>query len=71
MLEDREWCAAVLRRALEVAVGREPECTESGGLVPGAALMWGFLGGASGKEPACRGRRLKRRRFDLWVGKVP
>ena len=27
--------------------------------------------GASGKEPACQGRRHKRRRFDPWVGKIP
>jgi len=31
----------------------------------------GFPGGASGKEPACQGRRLKRCRFDLWVRKIP
>ena len=28
-------------------------------------LSWGFLGGASGKESACRCRRCKRPRFDL------
>ena len=28
-------------------------------------------GGASGKEPACQCRRLKRHRFDPWVGKIP
>ena len=31
----------------------------------------GFPGDASGKEPACQCRRLKRRGFDLWVGKIP
>jgi len=31
----------------------------------------GFLGGASGKEPTCQCRRLKRHRFDPWVGKIP
>ena len=31
----------------------------------------GFPGGASGKESACQCRRLKRRGFDLWVGKIP
>ena len=31
----------------------------------------GFPGGTSGKEPACQGRRLKRHRFLLWVGKIP
>ena len=31
----------------------------------------GFPGGTSGKEPACQCRRIKRCRFDLWVGKIP
>ena len=31
----------------------------------------GFLGGISGKEPACQCRIHKRRRFDPWVGKIP
>ena len=30
----------------------------------------GFLGGASGKEPACQCRRHKRRGFDPWAGKI-
>ena len=30
-----------------------------------------FPGGDSGKEPTCQGRRLKRHRFDPWVGKIP
>ena len=30
-----------------------------------------FLGGASGKEPTCQCRRLKRHRFNSWVGKIP
>ena len=29
-----------------------------------------FPGGASGKEPACQGRRHKRHRFDPWMGKM-
>ena len=33
--------------------------------------MEGFLGGASGGEPACRCPRCKRCRFDPWVGKIP
>ena len=33
--------------------------------------MVGFLGGMSGKEPACHYRRHKTCRFDPWVGKVP
>ena len=31
----------------------------------------GFPGGASGKEPASQYRRLKRLRFEPWVGKIP
>ena len=34
-------------------------------------LRWGFPGGASGKEPSCQCRRLKRSQLDLWVGKIP
>ena len=30
-----------------------------------------FSGGASGNEPACQCMRLKRCRFDPWVGKIP
>ena len=32
---------------------------------------WGFPGCASGKEPACQCRRLKRCRFDPWVREIP
>ena len=31
----------------------------------------GFLGSTSGKEPSCQWRRLKRRGFDSWIGKIP
>ena len=31
----------------------------------------GFLGGISGKEPACQCRIHNRRRFGPWVGKIP
>ena len=31
----------------------------------------GFPGGSSGKGPTCHFRRGRRRRFDLWVGKIP
>ena len=34
-------------------------------------LQEGFPGGTSGKEPTCQCRRLKRYRFDFWVGKIP
>ena len=33
--------------------------------------IWGFPGGASGKEPTCRFRRHERCGFDPWVGKTP
>ena len=33
--------------------------------------IWGFPGGASGKEPACQCGRHKRCQFDSWVGKIP
>jgi len=31
----------------------------------------GFPGGASGKEPACSGRRHETHGFNPWVGKIP
>ena len=31
----------------------------------------GFLGGASGKEPACQCRRHRIHGLDPWVGKIP
>ena len=34
-------------------------------------LWMGFPGGASGKEPACQGRRLKRWGCDPWIRKIP
>ena len=27
--------------------------------------------GSSGKEPTCQGRRLRRHKFNSWVGKIP
>ena len=36
-----------------------------------AGFLAQFPGGTRGKEPACQGRRCKRRRFDPWVGKIP
>ena len=32
--------------------------------------VWGFPGGAGGKEPACKCRRHKRRGFHPWVRKI-
>ena len=37
----------------------------------GSVLLKGFPGCTSGKEPACRCRRHKRRRFVSWTGKIP
>ena len=34
-------------------------------------FLLGFPGGASGKEPACQCRRLKRSWSDPWVRKIP
>ena len=34
-------------------------------------LLWGFPGGANGKEPACQCSKHKRCRFSPWVGKIP
>ena len=31
----------------------------------------GLPGGTCGREPTCQCRRLKRCRFDPWVGKIP
>ena len=33
--------------------------------------IYGFLGGARGKEPTCQCKRRKRGRFDPWVRKIP
>ena len=38
---------------------------------PAPSSVTGFLGGTSGKEPACWCRRCKRCGFDPWVGKIP
>ena len=34
-------------------------------------IYMGLPGGASDKEPSYQCRRLKRHRFDPWVGKIP
>ena len=34
-------------------------------------ILYGFPGGANGKEPAYQCRRCKRHRFSPWVGKIP
>ena len=53
------------------------DCSDSAAAVAarsstGASLeALGFLGGTSDKESTCQCRRYKRRKFDLWVRKVP
>ena len=34
-------------------------------------IIWGFPGGASGKESACQCGRCKRHEFNHWVRKIP
>ena len=34
-------------------------------------IRGGFAGGSVVKKPTCQCRRHKRRRFNLWVGKIP
>ena len=40
-------------------------------LAAAVVFVWGFPGGASGKEPTCQCRRHKRCVFDPWVRKIP
>ena len=42
----------------------------AGPILGAARWSWDFPSGASGKEPTCQCRRLKRHRFDPWVGKI-
>ena len=42
-----------------------------GNLDTDGRTVWGFPGGASGKEPACQSRRHQRCRFYFWVVKIP
>ena len=60
-------CRDFSRKALETFQGTPSNLTSQGHR--GATL--GFPGGASGKEPACQGRRHKRQGFDPWAGEIP
>ena len=40
-------------------------------ITPCLSLNWGFPGGTSGRESTCQCRRLKRLKFNPWVGKIP
>ena len=36
-----------------------------------SSVVWGLPRWCCAKESTCQGKRCKRRRFDLWVGKIP
>ena len=46
-------------------------CSHPGAKLIGFDKIWGFPGGASGKEPICQYRRHKIRGFDPWFGEDP
>ena len=50
--------------------GRKSEHQSSLSVKENQASQGGFPGGAGGKEPTCPCRRLKRHRFDPWIGKI-
>ena len=58
---------------IKAFLGNPAPCSKLKGLftnrVPAERL--GFPGGASGKEPACQSRRLRRCGFNPWVRKIP
>ena len=56
------------RQLMTKNIKKERECPE---IKVEVAHQSVFPGGASGKEPTCQCRRHKRRRFHLWVGKIP
>ena len=49
---------------------KESDTTEQVSTAQDRELL-GFLGGTSGKQPACQCRRQKRPGFDPWVRKIP
>ena len=56
--------------APESIAGLHCRTTQDEGL-RGPARIWGFPGGASGKESSCQCRSCKRLKFDPWAGKIP
>ena len=46
------------------------ECIDKSCLFRESFVLGGFLGSASGEEPACQCRRCNRVGFDPWVGKI-
>ena len=56
--------------ALGSTAGLHCRTTQDEGL-RGPARIWGFPGGARGKESTCQCRSFKRLRFDPWAWKIP
>ena len=50
---------------------KESDTTEATWHTAHMHIYMGFLGGGSGKEPACQCRRHKRCRLEPWVGRSP
>ena len=50
---------------------KESDTTEATWHTAHMHIYMGFLGGGSGKEPACQCRRHKRYRLEPWVGRSP
>ena len=61
-----------------VALGQDSTAGREGGMEEGRTCsklrsisVQGFPGGASGKQPACQCRRLKKCQFDPWIKNIP
>ena len=56
---------------MSLTLSRAQELFEVGIVILLLQMWKGFLGGTSGKEPACQCRRLKRCSFEPWIRKIP
>ena len=65
-----EACPGVFRRPALSPTHWKTGYPPAGPILGAARWSWDFPSGASGKEPTCQCRRLKRHRFDPWVGKI-